>query len=84
MMPSLAISGRRRITWRMIEVHLAISHVEDDHLLVVPVDPRVIVVLEDGQPGDGPDDGGGEEDGAEGFVESRPDCYRRLKHTTGS
>ena len=34
----------------MIEAQLAISYLEDRHLLVVPVDPRVIVVLKDGQP----------------------------------
>jgi len=32
----------------MIEVQLTLSHLEDNHLLVVPVDPRVIVVLKDG------------------------------------
>ena len=49
----------------MIEVQLALSHLEDRHLLAVPVDPRAIVVLEDGQPGDGLDDGDGQEDGLE-------------------
>jgi len=34
----------------MVEVQLGISHLEYRHILVVPVDPRVIVVLEDGQP----------------------------------
>jgi len=32
----------------MIKVQLALSHLEDRHLLVIPIDPRVIVVLEDG------------------------------------
>jgi len=33
----------------MIEVQLAISHLEEDrHLLDLPLDPGVLVVLEDG------------------------------------
>jgi hypothetical protein len=32
----------------MIEVQLALSQLEDRHILAVPVDPRVIVMLEDG------------------------------------
>jgi len=58
----------------MIEVQLTISHREDDHVLTIPVDPRLIVVLEDGQPGDGPDDGDGKEDGPEGSVKVVQSC----------
>jgi len=53
----------------MIEIQLAISHPEDRHILVAPVDPRMIVVLEDGWPGDGPDDAHGQEGGPEGSVQ---------------
>jgi len=52
----------------MVEVQVAVSHLEDRHLFVVPVDPRVIVVPEDGWPGDGPDDGDDKEEGPEGSV----------------
>jgi hypothetical protein len=45
----------------MIEVQLAFSHLQDCHLLAVSVDPRVIVVLEGDQPGDGPDDDDGKD-----------------------
>jgi hypothetical protein len=54
----------------VIEVQLAISYLHDGHLLAVPVDPRVIVVLQDGQPGDGSHDGDPQEDGPEGSIQA--------------
>jgi len=52
----------------MIEVQLAISHLQDRHVLTVPIDPRMIVALEDSESGDGPDDGDGKEDEPEGSI----------------
>jgi len=55
----------------MIRVQLAISHLEDGHFPAVPVHARVIVVHEDGQPGDGANDGDGKDDRPEGSIERR-------------
>lgn len=62
---------------RMIEVQLAPSHLQDRHVFTVPVDPRMIVVLEDGEPGDGSDDGNAQEDGPEGSIQG-PHVYPLL------
>lgn len=45
----------------MIEVQLGISYLEDRQLLAVPIDGRVIIVLEDGQPDGNSKDGNGQE-----------------------